>query len=78
MLTAPVGREGATGCSALCSALGGQFHGSVVNLAKMWQTIGVLAELERSLMSEWNRAGVKAARISPYQALCSLKETRTK
>ena len=28
----------------------------------MWQMIGVLAELERSLISEWTRAGVKAAR----------------
>ncbi len=27
----------------------------------MWQMIGVLAELERSLISEWTRAGVKAA-----------------
>jgi DNA invertase Pin-like site-specific DNA recombinase len=27
----------------------------------MWQTIGVLAELERSLISERTRAGVKAA-----------------
>ncbi len=29
----------------------------------MWQMIGVLAELERSLISERTRAGVKAARI---------------
>ena len=28
----------------------------------MWQMIGVLAELERSLISERTRAGVKAAR----------------
>ncbi len=28
----------------------------------MWQMIGVLAELERSLMTERTRAGVKAAR----------------
>jgi DNA invertase Pin-like site-specific DNA recombinase len=28
----------------------------------MWQLIGVLAELERSLISERTRAGVKAAR----------------
>jgi DNA invertase Pin-like site-specific DNA recombinase len=28
----------------------------------MWQMIGVLAELERSLISEQTRAGVKAAR----------------
>jgi len=27
----------------------------------MWQTIGILAELERSLISERTRAGVKAA-----------------
>jgi DNA invertase Pin-like site-specific DNA recombinase len=27
----------------------------------MWQMIGVLAELERSLISERTRAGVKAA-----------------
>jgi DNA invertase Pin-like site-specific DNA recombinase len=27
----------------------------------MWQVIGVLAELERSLISERTRAGVKAA-----------------
>ena len=27
----------------------------------MWQMIGVLAELERSLISEWTRAGVAAA-----------------
>jgi DNA invertase Pin-like site-specific DNA recombinase len=27
----------------------------------MWQMIGLLAELERSLISEWTRAGVKAA-----------------
>ena len=29
----------------------------------MWQMIGVLAELERSLISERTRAGVKAARV---------------
>jgi DNA invertase Pin-like site-specific DNA recombinase len=28
----------------------------------MWQMIGVLAEVERSLISERTRAGVKAAR----------------
>ena len=29
----------------------------------MWQMIGVLAELERSLISERTRAGVKAAKL---------------
>jgi len=29
----------------------------------MWRMIGVLAELERSLISERTRAGVKAAKV---------------
>src|ERR1700723_4370483 len=51
-------------------ALGVKFHSltEAIDTATptgraMWQMIGVLAELERSLISERTRAGVKAARV---------------
>jgi len=37
----------------------------------MWQMIGVLAEIERSLISERNRAGVKAAQRRAARTLAA-------
>jgi DNA invertase Pin-like site-specific DNA recombinase len=41
----------------------------------MWQMIGVLAELERSLISERTRAGVKAAQLRGVKFGCKPKLT---
>jgi len=41
----------------------------------MWQMIGVLAELERSLISERTRAGVKAAQRRASNSVVSRKLT---
>jgi len=41
----------------------------------MWQMIGILAELERSLITERTRAGVKAARQRGVQFGPKLQQT---
>ena len=41
----------------------------------MWQMIGVLAELKRSLMSERNRAGMKAAKRRGVNSVRKVKLT---